>query len=167
MGFFFCEVGKEIILKSLLYYIDFISVTSTYAYVQPWSNAFIYILSSILVGLLASLRIRWLYPLLRDKTALSMKVSLVWLWTISDDEAPFMEIWGVWSRPFIIFPPSFTLTRSGNTCQSPIYHSNSIGPYTKKHFLRNNSTKNVNKNYNEPDSLTSGHKIIPDGLTYH
>ena len=35
--------------------------------------------------------------------------------TLSDGEVPVLEVWGMWSAPFITIAPWFTLTWSGST----------------------------------------------------
>ena len=42
----------------------------------------------------------------------------------SDWEAPFVELWEMWSNPFIVIAPKSTLARNSSTDQGPIYNSN-------------------------------------------
>ena len=60
------------------------------------------------------LRIRWLYPLVWSVLSWDTKLHLV------------LELWRVWSHPFIVITPRSTLTRGSCISQSPISGSSRL-----------------------------------------
>ena len=101
--------------------------------------------SSNLTGYLARLRISWLYLLQRDKTPTKEGSGN----HASDNEAPVLDIWGVWNTTSLPLLPASLWFRKIVTVKVSSMGQIFDGTVEKtikqrKKLLKNNYTKNVN-----------------------